>query len=1009
MDISVFRSRFRPQRENEKSVGVPFGRMIEVWPDEADPGFFETSDIYSIETHDRGMAGQETLEYYQIVFRVTDKEGYSDGEDFKLLIADPINGERIDNQLIYDEENDLWYQKTIFDNKGRPTRDTAVDSITIAGNFRVNLIFHQGRKDEKIIQDIHILVMPSVISPDDYKIMLDDLLRVHERLVVKGSSAVGIGSYDKSRYNTIPGTPEYDLMLWERLKAEIKSIRNLPATLLQKTYKKMPQNKTRRFDNRVMSSYAASGGQWCEGAVYNDDHDIYENRIIKHVIRRMSTKLFAEESNEQILNDEDKESIIREELSRQFGSEALGRYDGMRAAPVNNDTAGQDNTPPVSTELSCGRRQSYRYQVASKTGNERKKSIYFERSPQGSYTIRTFKPDRESGKVSDYSYYPFTMLRDNVEYYCGVSFTTVDMHAAFSIIISLAALFDAIERAAASRNETSLRSLKLYVESTSRPLMQLKEDKYYLEQDNARMILIDNVTSCRFDGRIVNGGAEYDMYRDLISSSAFKYLKNPGKEISEKADIVRFIEAQKRKYGLRSGITKEVKEKRRKACGEIAALLDDPWFVSVDDSFGAALQQTPLFIYNKNYRAVYNILHEIQQYHPSLTGSFEDNLYGVYETHSIYEYWVFCELLDRFLNLGFKTDAKAADLRMGLEKQLAGYINKHKKPEGFMICMYRDVPKTLTDPGDVGSLEILLGFNCKIGEENARGRDKYLLPDYFICVKREEEFHWYFLDAKYEEYNTEEQRSQFASSLYQRAEGGHIKNSVPDVCYDKYIKKMEENAFIESFAESCAEKGFFGDRPGTHVIKGAYLIVAKYAQEIEEEITKKDRLCGKSYHNMIGEDENSVPKHRLGSIVLRPDKRDELTTLLEMIFEYKEGSETLDSESRKEAHLKCRTERRPFTLNVCWDSSSDHSGIDGHMTIESQLTQRGAYKYYISCNCGARRFESFCGDCYSEIIKHDRGNYHMVKDDWNRVSMNRWNFYCPNCGNAIVVNDQEGF
>lgn len=207
------------------------------------------------------------------------------------------------------------------------------------------------------------------------------------------------------------------------------------------------------------------------------------------------------------------------------------------------------------------------------------------------------------------------------------------------------------------------------------------------------------------------------------------------------------------------------------------------------------------------------------------------------------------------------------------------------------------------------------------------------------------------------------------------------------------------------------------------------MIIARYQEEQDEQIATKDRLGGDLSRNIIGE----RPMHRFGSIVFRPGKEDELTSLLQMIFEYKEGSQLVhcgrpvfgkgDASNRLDIfyndsdqtntiamiHVKQIITQRPLTLFACWDSSCEHQPIsNGSITISPQLTKGGRYKYYVTCSCGARRYENYFVEpkCRREIIKHGSGNFHYRRTA-SASGFNKWNYVCPFCGKDINPMEDE--
>ncbi|MBR1709129.1 MAG: hypothetical protein IJ719_09910 [Clostridia bacterium] len=1033
MEIKAYRVRFK----GKESLGVPLKSdpLLDVMLVKEEPDAYITDEYvgFAVSTHDRGDAAQASTEggYYQIAFRImyeaTELEMGGLKPDDLELVLDKDHG----NPLIFNLQMNLWYQQTFYKADGRPlTKNDIesnreyekkyaqelrfVDSITTAGVFSVYL---RSKIDSAVIFcKRKVYVLPSLLNAEQYKHMLGRLLAIHERLVISTESAVGIGGRDPQQRIHQFGNPQYDAELWQRLKPDIQAIMHMPAIAQEKSYCRLPYNKLRRFDSRVMRSFIRSGGQWAEGVVYTDDHDTQENRIIKRILQRFSSTVLPSKCETRFEEAEIDRRILKE-LSDQFTPDALSWY--KRAQQ-------QITAPSVEREyqsrfsVSQGKFQGTGYQ------NGRKKRIYFNYNPYNSmFEIRTnppekWNPEKGSMTIHDFTYYP---LSDS-EHPCGLCLSTEDFSTALEIILILSKLHEAEKSSNLQQNQIDITYYGRYSLTT--------QSDYYgygcgPDVTDVDVITIDGVTSCRFLGDNSQRRqvlSLFDLYREILNSNALKYMaKVPEME------IVEFV-LSRRAYYTKINTRIDNANMAVSANYDIQNTLSDPWFAAITPVRNLHFEQTPLFIYNTHYRSIYNILHEIVQYHPLLISDFEENLFGVHETHLIYEYWVFYELLNRFLNLGFVFDENTKQVNMQLRHLFVDYLLRNLMPEGFTICLHRNIAK-LDDfgapSGEIDTIEIMVGFNCVFGDQKApaqRKYDKYLTPDFFVRVTREDGYHWYFFDAKYEMYTEE--------MLYKRVERGKRKNSIADVCVDKYISKMHERGFIEEFSNfhskkfpTCWKSEFLHK----HYIEGSYLIIAQYQHEPNEQIAAKDRLCGDLSRNIISE----RPMHRYGSIVFRPGKEDEMTSLLQMIFEYKEGAllvhcgkpvfgkgkarNRLDifyndsdlSNTVAMIHVKQKISQRPLTLFACWDSSYEHGpSPNANITISPQLTKGGRYKYYVSCDCGARRYENYCvgRNCRREIIKHSSGNFHYRRTA-SGSGVDRWNFVCTFCGKDIDPMEED--
>lgn len=378
---------------------------------------------------------------------------------------------------------------------------------------------------------------------------------------------------------------------------------------------------------------------------------------------------------------------------------------------------------------------------------------------------------------------------------------------------------------------------------------------------------------------------------------------------------------------------------------EILSVLKGKWFAQIGTipNLGSLIKATPKFYFNKYYNSIYKIMIQYLANHPLLTGDYENKIKGVKETWQIYEYWVLHEILNRFMNLNFKISYSNKSIREYLTK----LIQSNEVKDGFSISLERKIDA-------YNKVEVLFGYNCQIGKNNG-----YYKPDYFIRITHADSYHWYFLDAKYKNYHKNDVECSFSTN---------IEREIKNVAINKYIIGMME--------KECLDK--------KDIIKGAYLITANIAGEdnnMDYPLSCYDRLYGSTSLD-------SMPsgKHRYGAIKLTPSYGDELTTLLELIFEYKEAEAVTDF--GKESG-------RPVHLNLCWNSTFDHKNIEPPK-IYSYKTGGNNYKFKVSCQCGAERYETNCGGSVKHIlIKHRKNGYHHRY--WNHIKL-RWDYQCPICG-----------
>ena len=472
---------------------------------------------------------------------------------------------------------------------------------------------------------------------------------------------------------------------------------------------------------------------------------------------------------------------------------------------------------------------------------------------------------------------------------------------------------------------------------------------------------------------------------------------------------------------------------------ELRQILETPWFKAITDVDSAVLPNTPTFLHNPHYREVYNCAQTLLGTHPSCK-IFNPYAYGLQELNQVYEHWVLYELLNRLLNLGFRPKEGQLDACESLLRQ--SIANNNEKPKGIKIKLTRRIPvfgSAGSYTGEEAVIGVVLGFNCTIEISGQNTNASTLVPDYYLHVTQvyrgSQTDHWYFLDAKCIPYSNRNELVGFNDENIKKA-------TIKGVCLNKYLNKME-------LGKDCLEQEdaeFLQSLRGQQVekeeceIRGAYLLVAEVRNDGQSSEEPIDAFFGSPEHCKHPKDDKRVT-HRYGAAVVHPSQylgedgkpaeltgADELTTLLKLIFEYREGAGLLEPyytyrrdvdgnvvEQEKrldgqddafevihpstEGQLKRAMRCMPPTLFGCWNSAVRHPAIQKPLTFKEQETQGGNFKYYVTCpHCGDLRVQSFCGkkQCRREIYKYDVGNYHCP------ITVGKkWGFVCPHCGDGL--------
>ena len=905
--------------------GKPFGEPLRVCEtnERGEEGSFGAEGIWRTTTHDRGEeSGHRSKAFFQLCFRITG-EG-REGCKVALIAPDKTI------PLYYDEENDLWYQRTKYDNDSRPVVDTesGVNFISTAGVFTVSVIKADGRP----VISKRVVVSPSLIDDEGYKTMLDRLISINENLIISGSSYVGAGKNARP-YRDSHKVGEWDHELWNDLKPQLEAIMKIPPELLRKEYISMPAEKNRHYDSRVMRSIGRSVGR-IEGISFIGDNDTYENRAIRFILSRLGGR---------------KERSVRE-----VGDIAWRIHDDVADTFDQADADVLDKKIAITGEHDTSAMQHFYLRINPVKAIDMKVKVSLSYYPQNGMILI------ESNRI-DGTQWPFCNPSDESTP-IKIKLETLSADTALKFLDWIFRIFQTIElsNAGDKRHDIVIHGVKKSLISNCLKLTDFIPD--------------DDLVSFFDDSELASGSVLLkDFYRKAMEISQ-KYgsdnltIHNNSEQNKDYFDIICYIAGRKQRYAHLADEA-EADKRYNSVIMEMREMLNEKWFRGITQlsHLELPLKLTPKFSFNRYYRAVYELLQSYIGLHPLLTTDLDLNAIGLKETCRIYEYWVFCEILQRFTNLGFViTDDAAVTIR----NKFAEFIASDSKPEGFMVPLSR---KYELD-GVKKSVDILLGYNMMIGEADYK-KGGHLTPDVFIRVTHNDKkaYNWYFLDMKYKRY------SRNSTDRF-----NDLDSEVLNVAKGKYIDKIGSKNFTKIFCERMhAVDPELWDTDFRNNINGAYLIVAQI-EESEEEIAENDRLGG-------GVKEI---KHKYGAIEFNPGHENELTTLIELIFEYKENEEELENYGDG-------THNRPDTLCLCWDSSVDHRGL-ALPDVEVRGTSGKYFKFYVTCPCGAMRFENHCKDCHQGILKRDEGNYHKRNNKHNSGNkLWKWNYICPECGEKL--------
>lgn len=675
--------------------GKPTSEMLPV-------NFSEEDNAYIVRTHDRGNR-EGPGPYYQIAFRIEDPAPYT-FEELELHIDSAIY--RNDNSVITNDlfcnpndkgnANNLWYQLSRYeldkDGCWRIINDTkkkalVVDCITASGVFRVVAV-RKGR----VLTNVStpwIYVLPSSVSIQNYHDMLNDLINLHDSILVNSRSTVGIGKITAVEADTLRIKKEIELT--EELTNTIKAIISSPSELQGKEYVKMPIRKIHHYDGRVIREYIKHGSSGkALGVTFFEDHDTYENRVIKYVLKRIQ-KMYSSQKKRTPSVPKDTERAVQEEYAR--------RTKEIKA----------------SKQIMKGNVRSFSFRYRAPMEGGKLKLVVKVNGNQVSMPYHA--PFSVPGK-------PYIKL-------------VLKAESRRELAFFLKGLYTTISKGNGSEFDIGCTVLHAQKWDTK-------------GGNTVYEIIIGKVTSvngAQFENNQLDiTDFEYNNFINSICRQSRYFVRNENDWFRLILDVGISQEEQIR---MKAEIRADLLRKRENAIAydslldntdELTALLDDPWFSGISDLTEiSSLRPSAKFLMNKHYSVVYRLITEMMADHSTLASSFDINAFGVSKTELVYEYWVFYRLLYQLQSIGF-TIQNQDSLINHYRAFIQGRADDSKR-SNYSVMAKREL----------GEREVCIeiGYEKTFKGYGVDGKELKRTPDYYLRITSNGESHWYFIDAKY--------------------------------------------------------------------------------------------------------------------------------------------------------------------------------------------------------------------------------------------------------------------
>ena len=673
----------------------PTEKKLDVEPKEDENGIY-----YQVQTHDRGDG--ESGQFYQIAFRIEDPSPYRI-EELSLHLDSSLyrnSGQQINNDLFCppaiknDPKKNLWYQLSTYaykkekwvplNEKDKPEK--LVDCITTAGVFRV-IVKRNGIVLSQYNQP-WVYVLPSSISKADYIKMLNDLIRLSEGLVQKNSHTTGIG--EKTAIERETNQIKQEIEITRTFVNSVEKIMQLPSELQGKRYVKKNIQKIHRFDGRVIQDYIYHGMSGkVKGIEYFEDHDTYENRIIKYVLEKL-IKISLPNYDEDVEIDIDKKkNEIFEKLTAETPKESTR---SVKLAFHGIEPYNDNFTLSICVNGNAVIMKSHH----AFEKNESKEKIR--------YRLAYYAKTR-----SELLFY----LQHLIDCYDGIM---KKEQTNFNIDCVL------------KHEQESFPGNTQYKELILSDCKEINEES----------ITYQDISDAEYNQRLL----------ELCKFQPFELTINPKPFENREPQIIKYSPKREREeeQRMKDEIKHKLEDRQDRArhlqnlkieYDKLKELKKGIWFQDIMlPQEVHEVRPSAKFINNQYYAEIYKLICQMYEIHPHLAASFEANAFGVYSTEQVYEYWVFIKLLTELENIGFViNDEKKKELKQCFKN----FLDQRKRPEGFNI--------TAVHCNSNNPIEITIGFN-----QEFKSPGKKRTPDCYICINHGNKRNWYFIDAKYKSF-----------------------------------------------------------------------------------------------------------------------------------------------------------------------------------------------------------------------------------------------------------------
>ena len=166
----------------------------------------------------------------------------------------------------------------------------ANDNVKSAGRQEIR-IEYTGRSYE--IRTVQVYILPSSVDDEDYRLMLEDIARLHQKLLIGPQSAgtVSVGQ----RWEGVTASLERDI---EQMRQILRQLETAPDQDLVAVQSRVPSYKLKKMTAKAIVD-RETGRRLVRTSLHTDSLDIYEHRMIRTYLEKLRRQVLQYQKIEE--------------------------------------------------------------------------------------------------------------------------------------------------------------------------------------------------------------------------------------------------------------------------------------------------------------------------------------------------------------------------------------------------------------------------------------------------------------------------------------------------------------------------------------------------------------------------------------------------------------------------------------------------------------------------------------------------------------------------------------